>query len=131
MPLSQSPHETKCADWWGSGELLVPPLELGFPLFLLTLSNKQGLSAILGPLPPKHKGSRWPYDPTVSASHKVGGGGRASSLAPDEYRCVEQGSDGRHVDTHEHLAIDVRQPHVAILHLSVGLVIVQDQLHLQ
>lgn len=52
----------------GQGKLLVPSRKLGFPLFLLILPNKQGLSAILRPRP------RWPYGPTVSAPHKVGVG---------------------------------------------------------
>ena len=57
--------------------------------------------------------------------------GRDGHGAPDEHGRVEQGGDGRHVDAHQHLAVDVGQPHVAVLHLAVGLIIVQDQLHLQ
>lgn len=76
---ARSPTKPNVQIGGGWGEFLVSSLQLGFPLFLLTLPNKQGLSASLGPLPPKHKGSRWPYGSTVCAPHKVGG--RAGTAA--------------------------------------------------
>lgn len=50
---------------------------------------------------------------------------------PDKYRSVQQADDRRDIDAHQDLAVDVLQAKVAVLHLSVRHVIVEDQLHLQ
>jgi len=50
---------------------------------------------------------------------------------PDQNRGVQQGDDGGDVDAHHHLAVDVLQAEVAVLHLPVGRIIMEDQLHLQ
>ena len=91
--------------------------------------GQQGLS-------PPARNTRAAGDPGVQQPlhpFKVGVGAAQpwQGRPPDEHGRVEQGGDGRHVDTHQHLAVDVGQPHVAVLHLAVGLIIVQDQLHLQ
>lgn len=50
---------------------------------------------------------------------------------PDKYRSVQQTDDRRDIDAHQDLAVDVLQSQVAVLHLSVCHVVVEDQLHLQ
>lgn len=50
---------------------------------------------------------------------------------PDKYGGVQQAYDGCDVDAHEHLTIDVLQTEVAVLHLSVRHIIMEDELHLQ
>lgn len=51
--------------------------------------------------------------------------------SPDEYRCVEQAYDWSDIDAHQHPAVNILQAQTAIFHLSVGFIIVQNQLHLQ
>lgn len=57
--------------------------------------------------------------------------GTGTERRPDEYGRVEQADDGRHVDAHQHLIVNVLQAQGAVLHIPVGDVVVQDQLHLQ
>lgn len=57
--------------------------------------------------------------------------GRKENSSPDEYRCVEQAYDWSDIDAHQHPVVDILQAQTAILHLSVGFIIVQNQLHLQ
>lgn len=45
---------------------------------------------------------------------------------PDEHGGVQQAYDGRDVDAHQHFAIDVLQAEVAVLHLAVRCVIMED-----
>lgn len=49
---------------------------------------------------------------------------------PDEYGGVQQAYDGGDVDTHQHLTVDVLKAKVAVLHFTVGHIIMKDQLHL-
>lgn len=51
--------------------------------------------------------------------------------APDKYRGVQEAYDWSDIDAHEHLPVDVLQAEVAVLHLTVSHIIVEDQLHLQ
>lgn len=50
---------------------------------------------------------------------------------PDEEGGVEQTYNGRDIDAHQYLAVDVHQAEVAVLHLSVGRVIMEQELHLK
>lgn len=52
-------------------------------------------------------------------------------MLPDKHRCVKQAGDRCDVDSHKHFIIDILKPQRTILHLSVGLIIMQNQLHLQ
>lgn len=52
-------------------------------------------------------------------------------LLPDEERRVQEAYDRCDVNPHQHLLVDVLQAEVAVLYLTVGRIIVEDQLHLQ
>lgn len=45
---------------------------------------------------------------------------------PDEYRGVQQAYDGRDIDSHQHLTVDVLQAKVTVLHLTVGHIVMED-----
>lgn len=53
------------------------------------------------------------------------------AFLPDEHRGVQQAYDGCDVDAHQHFAINVLQAEVAVLHLTVRHIIMEDELHLQ
>lgn len=45
---------------------------------------------------------------------------------PDKNRGVQQAYDGRDVDAHQHLVVNVLQAKIAVLHLTVGHIIMED-----
>lgn len=111
---------------------LFPSPNPSFTPFTLRLPDrKKPLPCSLAPQTPRQMDTSWPAGLCTPPKWEYRSIPQEQPRPPDEHRCVEQGGDGSHVDAHQHFAVDVGQPHVAILHLAVGLVVVQDQLHLQ